>query len=357
MDYIETKDGSTYVYSITDRGPNTSSYDFDKDGIKDRGFLLPWFTPEIVKLKMTEDKVEVVERIKIRLNKKRKVLGLPNQNRKVAPENYDETPFNSKRKKINFSRSGIDPEGIVRDGRENFWIVEEYGPSILKISRSGKVLKRFVPNVKKSKRFGEKKLPSFLGQRKLNRGFEGVTLFGDKLYAVLQSPLPFGKWKEEGVGHIIEFDIEKEETTGHYIYLFEKKGRKIGALSSNKKGELLVLEQNGKLGSDSFKKVFKINISDATNLLGKEFDHQKATRFYLKKMDYQSTPKSLFMDLDTSPNLTQHEKVEGMVLLPTEELLLAIDNDFGLGEVLNEETGQFNKVEAQPSSHFYRIKL
>jgi hypothetical protein len=258
MDFIETKDGSTYIYSITDRGPNTSSYDFDKDGVKDRGFLLPRFSPEIVKLKLTGSKVEIEKRIPLKLNKKRKVLGLPNQNKKTTPDNFDESPFDSRGKRLSFSRSGVDPEGIVLDKNGHFWIVEEYGPSILKVSQSGRVLKRFIPNVGKSKRYGEKKLPYVFGQRKLNRGFEGVTIIKNKLYAVLQSPFPYGKWKEEGIGHILEFDIEKEEVSGHYLYFFEKKGRKIGALAKTAKGDLLILEQNGKLGSNSFKKIYKL---------------------------------------------------------------------------------------------------
>ena len=34
---------------------------------------------------------------------------------------------------------GLDTEGLVRTGDGTFWVVEEYGPSILKINRQGKV--------------------------------------------------------------------------------------------------------------------------------------------------------------------------------------------------------------------------
>ena len=355
IDFLKAEDDSIIVYTVTDRGPNTPSFDFNKDGIADRGFVLPYYTPEIVKLKLTGLKIEVLKRIPIKL-KNKKISGLPNQNKKTSPLSFDETAFNIKKKKLKFRRSGIDPEGIALDKEDNFWVVEEYGPSILKISKKGKILKRFIPNIEKSKRYGSKKLPFVFGQRKRNRGFEGVVLLGNKLYTALQSPLPIGDWENNGIGHILEFDIEKEEVTGHYLYFFEKQGQKVGALTKTKDGKLLILEQNGKLGTNSFKKVFKLDISSATNIFPNEFN-PKASRFEIKKMGYQPIPKTLYMNLDTNPKLTQHEKVEGMVLLPTKEIIITIDNDFGLGDFLDEETGEFNNVEVQKESHIYRIKL
>ena len=66
--------------------------------------------------------------------------------------------------------------------------------------------------------------------------------------------------------------------------------------------------------------------------------------------------KMLYLNLDQH-GLSQHKKTEGMALLPNNELLLSIDNDFGVGDLLDPKTGKLKKIVNQKTSQFYRIKL
>ena len=204
LDLIESSANSWTLVTLTDRGPNTNSYDFDGDEIKDRGFILPNFTPEILIVKVTTNGADIMRRIPLKDKQGKLIQGLPNQGKsRTSAKSFDEAPFNLKREKLKFSRNGLDPEGIAIDKDGNFWICEEYGPSILKVSNTGVILERFIPNIPGTKRFGKPNLPGSLGTRELNRGFEGLTIFGNKLYTALQSPLPFGDWKKQNVTHII----------------------------------------------------------------------------------------------------------------------------------------------------------
>jgi hypothetical protein len=355
LDLIEAKDNSWTLVTLTDRGPNTNSYDFDGDKIKDRGFLLPGYTPEILIVKITSNGVDIQKRIPLKDSEGKLVKGLPNQGRsKLTRKSHDEAPFNLKREKLKFARNGLDPEGIVIDKQGNFWIVEEYGPSILKVSAEGVILDRYIPNLKGTKRFGKRKIPGAIGTRKLNRGFEGVTLIGNKLYAALQSPLPYGDWKKQNITHILEFDIKEEKTTGHYLYYMEKKGRKIGALAKTSDKKILILEQNGKLGPKSFRQVYKLDLTKATNLIGKKY-RPEMTRGQLAELGMEPVTKIKYMDLRNS-DLQHFEKVEGMIMVCKDEMMITIDNDFGVGDLIDESNGKLKKIEVKKSTYFYKVK-
>jgi len=355
LDLIRKEDNSWTLATLTDRGPNTNSYDFDGDKVKDRGFLLPGYTPEILIVKVHSNGVDILKRIPIRDDRGKLIKGLPNQGRTRATlKSHDEAPFNLKREKLDFARNGLDPEGIVVDKNGNFWICEEYGPSILKVSPEGKILSRYIPNIRGTKRYGKRKLPGSIGTRKLNRGFEGVTLIGDKLYAALQSPLPYGDWKKQNITHILEFDTVKEETTAHYLYYMEKKGRKIGALAKTSDNKILILEQNGKIGPKSFRQVYKLDLQKATNLIGKKYSPEM-TRGQLAELGIEPVTKVQFMDLGTS-DLQHFEKVEGMIMVSNDEMMITIDNDFGVGDLIDESNGQLKKIEVKKTTHFYKVK-
>ena len=54
------------LITVTDRGPNTNPYDFDNDGFKDRGFVIPEFNPSIVITEIKEKRLHIVERIPLK---------------------------------------------------------------------------------------------------------------------------------------------------------------------------------------------------------------------------------------------------------------------------------------------------
>jgi hypothetical protein len=117
----------------------------------------------------------------------------------------------------------------VQTATGEFWIAEEYGPSLLKLDRTGKVVKRYIPEGLKLEGDNypvEPILPAIYAKRKINRGFEGLALSGDQrtLYIALQSPLlnPNKKIGEASRNtRILVFDIPSEKVIAEYVYRFE----------------------------------------------------------------------------------------------------------------------------------------
>jgi hypothetical protein len=83
---------------------------------------------------------------------------------------------------------------------------------------------------------------------------------------------------------------------------------KIGDLAHHD-GKLLVLEQNSKIGADSFHRIYEINPHE-TQQLG-------------------VAKKSLFLDL-VKVGYDFADKVEGMIMVDSSHIAIINDNDFGL---------------------------
>jgi hypothetical protein len=91
---------------------------------------------------------------------------------------------------------GVDSEGIAAAADGSFRIGDEYGPSILHVDASGRVLARWVPAGTEAGFAGAdypvvSALPAIAARRRLNRGFEALALSEDEawLYLAFQSPL------------------------------------------------------------------------------------------------------------------------------------------------------------------------
>ena len=173
-------------WMLTDRGPNGQ---IKVDGTNRRTFWVPDFTPMILRVKTEGKTIRILETVAIVGQSGKPVTGLPNL------KGIDETPYEySAREILSFNPSGLDTEGLVRTTAGEFWIAEEYSPSLLHVDRTGKVLKRYVPEGLKLEGTDypvAAVLPAIYTKRKVNRGFEGLALSRDQqtLYAVLQSPL------------------------------------------------------------------------------------------------------------------------------------------------------------------------
>jgi hypothetical protein len=124
-------------WMITDRGPNGL---IKIDGANRRTFLAPEFNPTILRAKLDGGAIRILETIPIVTRSGKPVTGLPNV------EGRDETPYDhSGQNKLSFNPNGLDIEGLVQTKTGEFWLAEEYGPSLLKVDRAGMVLKRYVP--------------------------------------------------------------------------------------------------------------------------------------------------------------------------------------------------------------------
>ncbi len=278
---LESTNGNDFIFwTLTDRGPNGEMF-FSSNKEFMRPFLDPAFHPYWIQFSVNLKSKEVKVLNKISTN----VRGIPNQK-------GDEIPVNVKGTVLQFDPSGMDPESMCRTAAA-IWIGEEYRPSIAKFSIDGKLLRRYSPG---------KGLPETLAKRALNLGFEGLTCYDDKVYAMLQSPLS----EEKNLIRLVEFDPATEKVTREFLYPLESvDADKIGDLSVTKDGTFYVIEQSTLTGPDSFHKIFSFKLGNVHLL-----------------------QKRLELDL-TKAGFDFAEKLEGLVV--TDDYFFVVnDNDFGL---------------------------
>ena len=289
-------------FAVTDRGPVKKAKDFDGDGIKDRTFLLPKFTPTLVELKLSSAEFKIINRYPLHYSKDELALGLPASGGKVK----NEKAFGPKGEVLAQAKKGIDPEGIALGPKGNFWIVEEIGPSILKVSAQGKILKRFIPQGSEKVLFGQGNLPSWTLERKPNKGFEAVAITQNKLYTLLQNPpkkaFPSGRASLT----LLEFDLALEKVSTEYTYPLRSNTSKIAAMTAMGH-TLYILEQNKqkiKTGRVTLQSI-NLKLANPAKTLTK-IPHANFARL----MDKQ--------DL----------KIEGLAAVRPHQFTLVLDNDF-----------------------------
>ena len=323
-------------WMVTDRGPNGQV-----GADKRRTFPIPEFDPAIV-LVATRFGVEIKKYIPLVGTSGKPITGLSNQ------PGHDELPYTwDGRTALPYNPNGVDTEDIVRTRRGDFWLVDEYGPSLLHVSERGRVLARYVPkglNLTGTDYPVKETLPAILASRQQNRGFEGLAIDGDTLYLAVQSPLanPDKKTaKASRTGRILTFGIRAEKMTGEYAYRFEdvttfdpkvngdQSEMKISGLAHVSGRRLLVDER-----TDNVARIYQIDLAKATNLLAGPYDDPATTPSLEALTDpagVRLPAKSLVADLSQlAPTLPG--KVEGTALLDPRTLVVANDNDFGLGE-------------------------
>lgn len=348
-------------WMITDRGPNGQ---ISVAGKNRRTFWVPEFNPTILKVKTDGQGVRILETVPIVGQSGKPVTGLPNI------KDYDETPYNySAKEALPFN----DTEGIVRTRDGDFWIADEYSPSLLHVDNTGKVVKRYIPeglNLGATDYPVVKVLPAIYGKRKINRGFEGLALSADEktLYAVLQSPLsnPDRKIGDPSRNtRILVFDIAGEKVTAEYVYRFEVSTEfdpnpknmpdemKLSGIVALNPTTLLVLER-----TDLVAKLYTVDLSRATNILGTKWNSaQTAPSLEALKdpaaAEIQALPKSLVVNLSALDGVP--EKIEGVALLDANSLAISNDNDFDSEESKYDSDG--NNVGKGKKSQILVISL
>jgi hypothetical protein len=239
------------------------------------------------------------------------------------------------------------------------------------VDATGKVIKRYVPaglNYTNTDYPVEKTLPAVLGNRRQNRGFEGVTLGADgkTLYAVLQSPL-YNPDKKTGDAsrntRILAFDITTEKPVAEYAYRFSTPTEFNGG-SSVKQNDLgssvirtvnattLLIEER----IDVLAKYYTIDLTKATNILGTQWDDPKAATALESLADPATNgitvlPKTLVLDLSSLSGMPT--KLEGLVIMDKDTVVISNDNDFQIGDF----DANGNNITAGFQSKLFVIKL
>ncbi|WP_330302880.1 MULTISPECIES: esterase-like activity of phytase family protein [unclassified Streptomyces] len=325
-------------WTVTDRGPNGQ---IKVDGKKRRTFPVPGFDPAIVKIGVSGDAVKVLDAIPITTSSGKPVTGLPNQaGRDEAPYSYDaQTP-------LAYDANGVDTEGIVRAEDGSFWLIDEYGPSLIHVSARGKVLTRYVPkglNLTGTDYPVVEALPAILLHRKINRGFEGLAqLPGGDLVMAVQSPLslPDGAAGDASrTTRLLRFSPKKLAVTAEYAYRFDPVNvvdpseddtseLKISSVVAVGRDRLLVEER-----TDKAARLQWVKLTRDANILGGAWDTD-TTSPSLEQLDDPAAagvpvlPKRLVVDLGTVEGVPG--KIEGVARVDHDTLALINDNDFGM---------------------------
>ncbi|RAJ24550.1 esterase-like activity of phytase family protein [Pedobacter cryoconitis] len=359
-------------YMLTDRGPNA---DGPTDNVKIFG--KPDFTPQIGKFRLKEGKLVLEQTILLKNAAGINLNGLPNL---PGAGSTEETAIDLNGVVLAPSIDGLDSEGLVRAADGSFWVSDEYGPHLVHFDPSGKTIERINP-------FGDgtggRKLPAVLARRKPNRGMEGLTITpdGKTLVGIMQSPM-FNPSKAEVKGsvvlRILTFDIATGATK-QYVYLQDNASltgvSDILAVSST---TFLTLERDGDYGGASlnpatFKKVFKIDLSQATDisdaansaagkLFGGKTPEQLKDLAGLQTAGIVPVSKTVVLDLlKDLPSIYPHDKAEGMALVNGNTLVISNDDDFG---VIPGDKGSFapkilpaTKTVDRNRLYFVKIKL
>ena len=338
------------------------------DGKNRRTFWVREFNPAILRVKIDGDAIRVLQTLPIVGRSGKPVTGMPNLS------GVDETPYDyTAKKEFGFNVNGLDTEGLVRTKNGEFWLCDEYSPSLLRVDGSGKVVKRFVPaglNLPGADYPVEASLPAVLGKRKINRGFEGLAMSSDEksLYLILQSPLgiPDRKAGEESRNtRVFVFDRETERVTAEYVYRFEEATEfdprprmnpdemKLSAAVYLNPTTLLILER-----TDWVAKLYTVDMARATNILKSKWD-DPATTPSLESLadpasaDIRALPKTLVLDLSRFKDIP--EKIEGVAVIDRNTIAISNDNDFDTVESKYDEQG--NNVGKGKKSQLFIIAL
>ena len=359
-------------YMLTDRGSNVAGQIANSIIIGK-----PDFVPQIGKFRLKDGKLILEQIIALKNSAGDKLNGLPNPAGMGAS---GETAYDLNGAVIAPSADGIDSEGLVLAADGTFWVSDEYGPHIAHFDATGQTIERINPFGTGT---GGRTIPAVFKTRRPNRGMEGlaITPDGKTLVGMMQSPM-YNPSKtavaNSVVLRILTFDIATGATK-QYAYLMDNTSltgvSDIVAVNST---TFLTIERDGAYGGDAttlatFKKVFKIDLSAATDISdatnganGKLYNGKTVEELNnlagLQSAGISPVTKTEILDLLKGlPSVYPHDKAEGLAILPGNILVISNDDDFGV--VDNGNSGFMSKILPLTKSvdrnrlYFDKIKL
>ena len=329
-------------YTITDRGPAPDFIDASLHTFKT--FALPQFGPHIVTVRLMPNGTAKVDDVKpLKLPNGGQISGLPT----TIPAT--DVPYDFDLNLLPFDEDSLDAEGITIDPWGNFWVCEEYKPSVAMVAPNGKVQLRLVPagtvtGVEQVPTYGV--LPGVLAKRRNNRGFEGIAAAPDGiLYAILQRPLNNpNRTAADANGNVRLVAINlntllngsPEVLVKQYLYRIPVVPNNVtlSDLFSTGPGKLLVPER-------ATDQLIEIDLAGATDITPLENAAGKLIADPTKTLEQLNTAglalhgivpvtKTVVLSALTSidPLL---EKIEGVCVVG-DTIVMTYDNDFNVGE-------------------------
>lgn len=322
-------------YAMTDRGPNA-------DATGGKYFPIPNYTPRIGHFKLNNDgTIEKLNEILFKTPAGVPISGRPN------PAGYGstgETAYDLSGAVLTNDEYGLDPEGLVAMKDGSFWVSDEYGPHIVHYSNTGVQLERISPVGINT---GSRKLPAVFAKRWANRGMEGLTITPDQktLVGIMQSrlynPSNAGAINKK-LTRIVTFDIATGNTK-QYLYKQEIDNNSNSEITALSATQFLIVERDGNFSADGavMKHIYKIDISNATDVSGSDFNAENGYLVNGKALEantweelatakIQPVSKTLAVDVFKYLGAYPHDKLEGMWLIDSNTIGIINDDDFGV---------------------------
>jgi alkaline phosphatase len=257
-------------------------------------------------------------------------------------------------------------------------MVEEYGPSVVIVSASGNVLRRYTPQGKTwpAANYAVRDiLPAVLKERRANRGFESIAVSPDgrTAYTVMQSPLGAttagSPYRDSLLVRILRMDISDPmdlKVTGQFVSYLRSvaeypvgnfpRDLKISAADWVGEDRIVILERTDKLGAGGLNlggaKLILLDLTAATDVTNFV---EPANAPILEKVTTDLsllgiTPATARVVLNVNqelPAITEF-KLEGLSILNDNEVSISNDNDFGVGDAPGRSSKVFTIRLSQP---------
>lgn len=344
-------------WTLSDRGVNIDGASANTASCRptyDKIFSFPSYAPKIHRVRIQGDSVQILQSISIKRPDGTTATGILNPtgfgstSAEVVSTDTVQNCANFSLKTSSKDIWALDCEGLIVDKDGNFWVCEENGPTIWKLSPNGVVINRYTPYANLAGAQPEDiQIDTCFKYRKNNRGFENITIAPNgKIYALIQSPLLYPT-SAVGTASRVHRMIEIDPLTNQQkMYAYLNDGI-IGASGSNqirlqdwKLGDMaaindttfLVLEAAAR-GTTDIKRMYKISINGATSVKSGYSYASKTLENLADSLGLASAgvipvKKTLVMDLLANGWPAAYDKAEGLAIINDSTIAICNDNDF-----------------------------
>lgn len=360
------------IWLLTDRGPTIDCADvkrligLEADGLcgaekTGRIYPLPGFVPSIYGVDIGADhQARITVFLPLKGKSGKPVSGRPTNVMQPAGE----PAFTGEGKPLPADPSGVDPEAFVRLKDGDFWLAEEFGPSLLHVGADGTILKRLVPEGSAAD-FKDADyeilpiLPPVLRKRVNGRGIEGLALSPDErfLYMMMQGPLAnpdHDAARPARHSRLWKLERETGRVVGEYLYPLdaaepgqEPEGQEKtaqDALPAANRSSLSFVSEISTIGEDKLMVLERLNRTviraTAVTLADKAlipplFDRLEKVPA-LETLDHaglvarelEPLEKTLIFDSRAIPGMPG--RIEGVAILSPQEIVLINDHEFAI---------------------------
>lgn len=349
-------------YMVTDRGPNVEATNINGGNLT-LYFPFQAYSPKVFRVKLESDSFRVISTLTIKRPGGSNVSGIPlppgqGGTGEVAWSNLG-GPV------IPPDLWGIDSEGLAVAPNGDFWICDEYAPSVWRVNgTTGEVINRYWPFPPAANNIS---IDSVFNKRKPNRGFEGVAITPNgKIYTILQSPLSnptLSTGDSTRIHRLLEIDPITNQTR-MFAYLHQpailpnirERDWKLGELTAINNTDFLVIEQASRNGVFT-NKVYRISITGATQITqalynGKTLEALKDSAG-LAQNGITPVQKTFYFDpLANGYNPTQ-DKPEGLAILNDSTFVITNDNDYSINSPNSD--GVIVNINSVTTAYKYRV--